>query len=74
MPVLSKQAIRACADILRRLVAWRNGQLGRRPGATLEELLAERGIAVDHVTVYRWVPTFPPVLIDAAGPAPARSG
>ena len=24
----------------------------------VEELLAERGVEVDHVTVYRWVPTF----------------
>ena len=24
----------------------------------VEELLAERGIRVDHVTVYRWVQTF----------------
>ena len=34
----------------------------------LEELLAERGIDVDHVTVYRWVQRFTPVLIDAARP------
>ena len=26
----------------------------------VEELLAERGITVDHVTVYRWVQTFTP--------------
>ena len=32
----------------------------------VEELLAERGIAVDHVTVYRWVQTFTPEFIDAA--------
>lgn len=31
----------------------------------VEELLAERGIAVDHVTVYRWVQRFTPLLIDA---------
>jgi transposase, IS6 family len=24
----------------------------------VEELLAERGIKVDHVTIYRWVQTF----------------
>ena len=24
----------------------------------MEELLAERGVEVDHVTVYRWVPLF----------------
>ena len=32
----------------------------------VEELLAERGIGVDHVTVYRWVQTFTPEFIDAA--------
>ncbi len=34
----------------------------------LEELLAERGIEVDHVTLYRWVQRFTPELIDAARP------
>jgi transposase-like protein len=34
----------------------------------VEELLAERGIGVDHVTVYRWVQRFTPLLIDAARP------
>ena len=33
-----------------------------------EELLAERGIDVDHVTLYRWVQRFTPLLIDAARP------
>ena len=33
------------------------------------ELLAERGIAVDHVTIYRWVQRFTPELIDAARPS-----
>jgi len=32
----------------------------------VEELLAERGIEVDHVTIYRWVQTFTPQFIDAA--------
>jgi transposase-like protein len=32
----------------------------------IEELLAERGIEVDHVTVYRWVQRFTPLLADAA--------
>jgi IS6 family transposase len=32
----------------------------------VEELLAERGISVDHVTVYRWVHTFTPEFIHAA--------
>jgi IS6 family transposase len=34
----------------------------------LEELLAERGVDVDHVTLYRWVQRFTPLLIDAARP------
>jgi transposase-like protein len=32
----------------------------------IEELLAERGIRVDHGTVYRWVQTFTSEFIDAA--------
>jgi transposase-like protein len=32
----------------------------------VEELLVERGIDVDHVTVYRWVQRFTPLLADAA--------
>src|SRR3954465_191360 len=32
----------------------------------VEELLAERRIDVDHVTVYRWVQRFPPLVADAA--------
>ena len=35
----------------------------------LEELLAERGIEVDHVTLFRWVQRFTPELMDAARPA-----
>ena len=35
----------------------------------VEELLAERGIVVDHVTIYRWVQRFTPELIDAARPS-----
>ena len=34
----------------------------------VEELLAERGIDVDHVTVYRWVQRFTPLFADAARP------
>jgi transposase, IS6 family len=34
----------------------------------VEELLAERGIDVDHVTVYRWVVRFAPLLVEAARP------
>ena len=32
----------------------------------VEELLLERGVEVDHVTVYRWVQRFAPLLLDAA--------
>jgi transposase-like protein len=32
----------------------------------VEELLAERGIAVDHVTIDRWVQRFTPEFIEAA--------
>ena len=34
----------------------------------LEEMLAERGIAVDHVTLFRWVQRFTPLLVEAARP------
>ena len=32
----------------------------------VEELLAERRVRVDHVTIYRWVQRFTPLLIDGA--------
>ena len=32
------------------------------------ELLAERDVVDDHVTVFRWVQRFTPLLIDAARP------
>jgi transposase, IS6 family len=35
----------------------------------VEELLAERGIEVDHVTVYRWVQTITAQFIHLARPA-----
>jgi len=34
----------------------------------VEELLTERGIQADHVTIYRWVLRFAPLLADAARP------
>jgi transposase, IS6 family len=34
----------------------------------LEELLAERGVEVDHVTVFRWLQRFTPLLADAVRP------
>jgi IS6 family transposase len=40
----------------------------------VEELLAERGIAVDHVSVHRWVQRFAPLLADAARFGRHRAG
>ena len=40
----------------------------------VEELLAQRGIDVDHVTIYRWVQTFTPEFIAAARPARHAAG
>jgi transposase-like protein len=40
----------------------------------VEELLAERGIEVDHVTIYRWVQTFTPEFIAAARPGRHGAG
>jgi transposase-like protein len=34
----------------------------------VEELLADRGVEVDHVTIYRWVQRFTPLLAEAARP------
>jgi hypothetical protein len=33
-----------------------------------EELLAERGVEVDHVSIYQWVLRFTPLLAEAARP------
>ena len=32
----------------------------------VEELLVERGVDVDHVTIYRWVQRFTPEFVEAA--------
>jgi transposase-like protein len=40
----------------------------------VEELLIERGIQVDHVTIYRWVLRFTPLLAAAARPCQHRVG
>ncbi len=43
----------------------------------LQELLAERGVEVDHVTLYRWVQRFTPLVVEAARPfrhAPGHRG
>ena len=40
----------------------------------VEELLAERGIAVDHVSVYRWAQRFTPAADERGQALPARVG
>jgi transposase-like protein len=40
----------------------------------VEELLTERGVEVDHVTIYRWVLRFTPMLAEAARPCRHRVG
>ena len=40
----------------------------------VKELLGERGIEVDHVTIFRWVQRFTPLLADAAGPCRHPAG
>jgi transposase-like protein len=40
----------------------------------VEELLAERGIEADHVSVFRWVQRFTPLLADAARPCRHAAG
>ena len=43
----------------------------------VEELLAERGVTVDHVTIYRWVQRFTPSsskLPGSAATLPATAG
>jgi transposase, IS6 family len=40
----------------------------------VEELLAECGVEVDHVTVYRWVQRFTPLPADAARPCRHQTG
>ena len=40
----------------------------------VEELLTERGVEVDHVTISRWVLRFTPLLADAVRPCRHRMG
>ncbi len=44
------------------------------PTATWRNLLAERGVEVDHVTIYRWVQTFTAEFIGAARPTRHAAG
>ena len=38
----------------------------------VEELLAERGVGVDHVSIFGWVQRFTPLLAEAARPCRHR--
>ena len=38
----------------------------------VEELLTDRGVEVDHTTIYRWVQPFTLLLVDAAVALPPR--
>jgi hypothetical protein len=40
----------------------------------VEELLSERGVVVNHVTIYCWVQRFTPLAIDAAQPCRHATG
>jgi IS6 family transposase len=40
----------------------------------IEELLAERGVQVDHVTISRWVQRFTPLFAEAARPRRHATG
>jgi IS6 family transposase len=40
----------------------------------IEELLAERGVEVDHITLHRWVQRFTPLFADAARPLRHATG
>ena len=40
----------------------------------VEELLAERGVEVNHVTIYRWVLRFVPLLAEAVRPSRHAAG
>ena len=35
----------------------------------LEEMMAERGISVDHATIHRWIVRYSPELLDRFNPA-----
>ena len=58
------------ADVIVLAVRWylRSGLSYR----DLEELLAERSVKVDHVTVYRWVLRFTPLLARCRPTVPTR--
>jgi transposase, IS6 family len=66
LPTSAFAGFRFPPEVITLAVRWylRFGQSYR----DVEELLAERGIEVDHVTIYRWVQRFTPLLIEAARP------
>jgi transposase-like protein len=65
-PRLAFAGFRFPPDVIVVAVRWYlRFSLSYRDG---EELLAERGVEVDHVTIYRWVQRFTPLLADAARP------
>src|SRR3954453_1654799 len=66
------QRVRFPPEVILLAVRWylRSGLSYR----DLEELLGERGVEVDHVTFYRWVQRFTPLLIGAARPARQVAG
>ena len=73
-PTVSTTGGPPCCRVTRAMLAVR---LYLRYGLSyrdLEELLAERGIAVDHVTIYRWVQRFTPELIGRPALSARRRG
>ena len=52
--------IQTRGDVLRFSLSYRD----------VEELLAERGVRADHVTVWRWVERYAPELQQSVTPAP----
>jgi transposase-like protein len=63
-PSRSSTGLKHCSWYLRYGLSYRD----------VEELLAERGVEVDHVTVYRWVQRFTPLFADAARPRRHATG
>ena len=66
-PIVERSAFAGCRfppEVITVAVRWylRYGLSYR----DAEELLAERGVEVDHVTIYRWVQRFTPLFADAA--------
>ena len=62
-PVSAFAGFRFPPDVIVLAVRWCLRNLSYRD---VEELLVERGVDVDHVTVFRWVQRFTPLLADAA--------